>query len=288
MLLIALWISIAQAQDAGCSNALSTSEIATALRSAEEGYGSANPEQVKDNAAIALSALPCIQTEVPPSLVVQLHRVMALSSKLEGNVDRTRTAFAAARHVSENQLYQDPSLPEHIVPADRSFPIWSDFEAIPLSTRITTPMQAPGAETQIRLDGALSLERPTTWPVVYQSINQDGSVLQTQYLWPEDPAPNQVEPTVQADRSLNIPVILGAGSLVVAGSGAGLYLYTSKTEQNYCSSSEYDCSAEWLEENIKPRYAAATVLMIVGGVGLAGSGVVAIIGPQSLSIQLQW
>jgi hypothetical protein len=254
-MLLTLLLSTA---DAACEEPTSLSNVMATINTAEVAYGQLQTERFQQLAEQVNAEIPCVSDLVSREDARVIHRLMALRARVAGDSAKARTAFAASRW-----LEPTAGLPDHIVPDDRSFPEWADFEGIPLDTRATRPLTPPRTG-QLYLDGAPAQERPVAWPVIYQQVTASGQVQRTRYLWAEDPLP------VIEERSPRGPLVLGGVSAATLAAGAGLYasgwyVYRHNGCEQGCADDQHDY-ATTMSDVVGPA------LMAVGGAGLAGTG----------------
>ena len=206
--LVGLW---AKTGCAGCVVPIPSAQIDLQLQEAEASFSALDVEAYTTALDALAAALPCASQELTRPLVARLHRAQGYRAWLVRDVARAQQAFAAARADAP-----DYDLPSTLVPENH--PLRLDYVALPLDGRGSTLLPPP-AEGTVLIDGAQTLDRPMGWPAVVQHLSAQGAVLDTWYLWPDDPSP--VWPTRSAAGRPRVGLLVGAGG--AAALSTGLY-----------------------------------------------------------------
>lgn len=177
MLLLA---SIALAECTGEANRTSL-ELSTTLRQAESAYGDADVEGFRTATSAMDELLPCMEEQVPRSMVARLHRTYGIRAfVLERKPERAAAAFKGAR-----SLEPDYHFPADLVPAQH--PMAKLYESS-TETGPSNPIDRPASGALV-FDGRRRAERPLERLTLYQRIDSDENVAETHILWPGDPMP---------------------------------------------------------------------------------------------------
>lgn len=177
MLLLA---SIALAECTGEANR-TTLELTTALRQAESAYGSADVDGFLAATSEMDTMLPCMQEQVPRSMVARLHRTFGIRAFVDRQPERAAAAFRGAR-----SLEPDYHFPPQLVPAQHPMAkLYEENSEIGPSEPVDAP--ATGA---LVFDGRRRPERPQERLSLFQRIDSDENVAETVLLWPGDPMPS--------------------------------------------------------------------------------------------------
>jgi len=191
-----MWILLLNAALAAeCPEPATTITLGATLDQAESSYGDLDLDGFDEALGAIRAQIPCLQEVVPSPLVASLHRFEGLKAFLDGAPDRSQRAFAAARSIEPAYRF-----PRSVVPEGN--PVLDDYAAMDPATQesSTAPTPAAGA---LRIDGQLTQERSTSFPVLFQRVDGGGAVAESAYLWPSMPLPTyEVAPEVSdADRS---------------------------------------------------------------------------------------
>lgn len=277
-----LWSASARA--ANCPETYAIEQLNAMLDSSESAY-----RNLDDNyPAIAqkvVDALPCMADLIPRETAARLHREVGLQQMMAKQETKAQQAFAAARTI---QSYY--SFPEDLVPPGH--PVRTAYEAISIDAPKSTSIPSPSGAS-VRLDGDISLSRPTDWPVLFQMIDPTGKVVDTEYLWPETPTPAYQAASKKqassggASASPLAPVGVIGGILSAGMLGAGVALWVTG-EQDYagsvCTEGSPGFNGNWCNAAVVPRVGIGRVLTAVGGAGLIGSSLWLTVGPGQLTV----
>jgi len=203
-------ISLAWAAD--CPEPATTVTLAATIDEAEASYTDLDLDTFDASLASLRAQVPCLQELVPTPLVASLHRTEGLKAFLDGAPDSSQRAFAAARTLEPAYRFPRSMVPE-------GNPLLEDYEAMDPAEQVMAAVPAP-AEGSLRLDGRVSSERSTTYPVLFQRVDQAGAVVASAYLWPSMPLPNyELAPEGGEGPS---PGVKAARVGLFAGAGAAL------------------------------------------------------------------
>lgn len=166
---------------ADCLNAISNVAFTSSLAQAQSAYGDLDIEGFRTAMVQIRGDLPCLAEELPPHLAAELHRFEGLLAFTDRRSDRSTSAFAAARRIEPHYHFLDSFVP----PGN---PVLGDYTALNPDDGKDQVLAEP-AEGRIVLDGRSSLQRPESFPSVFQLVTDSGEVRSTSYLWPEDATP---------------------------------------------------------------------------------------------------
>lgn len=277
MLPLVFFLSAAQA---ACEAPVDISQLSMMLSDAEAAFNNMDDSYAATSQKV-IDALPCVDDVISRELAARIHREIGVLQLQTGKKDRALLSFGAA-HVLES-WYKFPE--GH---AARELYDGATIDASPASL-LPTP-----AEGNIRIDGDISLQRPTAVPTLFQLVTPTGQVLQTAYLWPGEPDPSYEAAgtsarsgggggglrTVGTAGAVLSTGLLGAGAALWVSGGAD---YSSDICDDTLSPNPH-YYGEWCNDSAVPRLGIGRILTIVGGVGLIGSGVTLILSPTSVEV----
>ena len=159
------------------------------LRQAEQAHRDLDIPRLQAETDQALAAVRCIDRVVPVLAAARLHRVVGLDAFTLQERDRATRAFAAARSV-------DPVFDYPLSHIPAGHPLRTYYTALPLDAGTSAEVTVPG-DLRLYFDGKPSTQRPLSCPSVAQVVGQDGAVISTTYLWPDDPLPVALAPAAQ-------------------------------------------------------------------------------------------
>lgn len=165
-----------------CAAPTSTAQVLAALELAEAAYAAADPTALEVAQEQALTSLPCVQETVSRSLIARFHRTMGLAAFVAADTPRAERAFAAARHIEPGYTFPAEVVPPGNPALDHYLALSVDHPA----AVALDPVPAPG---RLLLEGRPATDRPTTWPVVAQVLDETGHVVATAWAWPDQPLP---------------------------------------------------------------------------------------------------
>ena len=172
-----LWIWVMNVAWGVCP--ATSSDVLDAVDSAESAYENADLDAFLAAMLSLDESLPCANHAVARSTAASVHRVQGLRALVERKSQRLSAAFGAARGLEPE--YQFPNT---LIPTGN--PILNTYHESPLPLTEDQPAPAQGS---LRFDGRSSLARPINVASIYQQMGKAGAVLNTAYLWPEDPVP---------------------------------------------------------------------------------------------------
>lgn len=276
-----LWTASAQA--ANCAEPIAIEQLNSMLDESESAY-----RNLDDNypalAQKVLDAIPCMGDLVPRETAARLHREVGLQQLMAKQETKAQQAFAAARTIQSYYTF-----PEDLVPPNH--PARTAYEALSIESAKTTPIPSPQGGS-IRLDGDISLDRPSGWPVLFQMIDLTGKVVSTEYLWPETPLPNyptaskkQASGGGSASPLAPVGIVGGIVSAGLLGAGAALWVTGGADyDSALCDEASPAFNGVWCNENAVPRVGIGRTLTIIGGLGLVGSGLWMTVGPGQMTV----
>lgn len=280
-LLLLFWSSSAFA--ANCPAPVSIESLGQLLTDAEDAYKRMD-DAFPEVAQKVVDALPCMEDIIPTDTAARLHRELGLQELFAQRKDRAQQAFAASRTIQTYYVF-----PEDFIPPEH--PARVAFEALSTESTATIPLPSP-KEGGIRLDGEINLNRPTSWPTLFQQVDPTGKVVQTAYLWPEDAPPpypvSSKKDQRQAGRSGGIsPLPVATGMLSSGLLAAGLSLWITG-QQDYgselCDETSSTFNGPYCNEGPRVRIGVGRILTVVGAVGLGASGVWMAVSPSSVTV----
>lgn len=212
--MLLLWIGLARAAEADCPAPVDTGDLERAVAEAEAAFASLEVEALKAATDRLHALLPCLVDPLTRQLAADVHRYLGV--RAFGDRDPAApTYFAAARAIDPDRRF-----PPSLVPAGN--PLLEAWTAIDPATRTVEHAPPPAAGT-LQFDARTTLERPTSWPTLFQRLDADGAVVETAYLLPADPLPAYpvAEPSPPRPPRARGPLLAGA---VAAGvTTAALY-----------------------------------------------------------------
>jgi len=265
MWILTLVMGFAHAAD--CVESASTVTLGAALDRAEAAFGALDKEAFATEMEAARAQLPCLDEAMPTALAASLHRYEGLSAFLTGAPERAQRAFAGARLLEPAYRF-----PRSLVPEGN--PVLAAYEALDVAEDQVVAAPAP-ADGALRINGRVSLERSTSFPVVFQRIDGDGAVAESAYLWPSMPLPSyEVAPERSASSSGGVDVaavglLAGAGAAAIT-SGVLYGLARSHANRFDDPSTPYvDLASEQQAAN-QLGTASGVALGVAAGAGLGG------------------
>lgn len=173
---------------ASCPITISTTTFADDLAQAQATYTELDVDKFRTAMGQVHEDLLCLDEEIPPHLAAEMHRFEGLLAFLDRRSDRSTTAFAAARSIEPHYRFLDSFVP----PGN---PVLGDYSALNPDDGKSLTLIEP-EEGRIVLDGRSSLSRSTSFPTIFQLVDDSGDVRSTHYLWPEEPSPPYAERSV--------------------------------------------------------------------------------------------
>lgn len=264
-----------------CPHATSADELHRAAAAAAAAYYTLDQARFEDSLELVLSRLGCLSVEIDPILAAEIHRVVGLGAWLDRSSDRTAQAFAAARWGDPSWGFTPGTLPAEA-------PERALFEGItpgPAQGR-ALPQTNRGA---LSLDGVAGAERPVDRPAILQVRAADGRLVDTRYLWPDEPLPDTV-----SSRPISRPVIFAGASGVLALTGGVVACIGGirSLDPDFREASAFGdpAAVDHWRRGIVPWYAVGGTLAGLGGLGLAGVGVwVAVADPTAIvGVRGEW
>lgn len=210
---VALSLLVASAR-AGCAAPAGTEDIQAALAKAEIAYGNLDVDAFDAATDEAVAMVPCVSEPITRQLAASVHRFVGLRKFVSRDLDHARESFAAARSIEPGYKFPTSFVPE-------GNPVLREYEALDPATEVAVEVPTPKGG-YLLFDGNMGTSRPTTFPVIVQVMNGDGTVAATDYVEPGEPLP-VYEPGVAAapggSHHLRVPLAAGAGGLALV-SGA--------------------------------------------------------------------
>ncbi|MDP6931980.1 MAG: hypothetical protein QGG40_03650 [Myxococcota bacterium] len=265
-----------------CPTPYDNPALATRLHEAEQAFGTLDLEgfdRARDDASVML---PCLGEVIEPGVAASFHRLRGIAWYLAGDGSNAERSFAASR-----ALDPDLGLPLELVPAGHA--MREVFDAVALDNPTWEPLPAPRT-ARVYLDGREGPRRSRTWPSIIQVVDEDGSLQQTAYVWPDEAAPRYEVREPVATEAVQVPSVdmagetftpepsEGPGRLVWGGGltlGGGVVLAAVGYGQARVTAGKLDRAPEaqaWeTYEDGESAYALGSTLYWTGGaLGLAG------------------
>lgn len=211
-LLTALLVALPTAaapSEGSCLQTVTNRELNESIRSAEEAFSDLDAERFEVASERMQAQLPCARESLSPSLAAAFHRAEGLSWVMARDGARAELAFAAARAIDPGFRYPDDFVPP-------GSPVYENYFALGVATWTAEPVPPP-AWGKLYTDGLPAVERPRSWPTIFQHVADNGTVRDTWYLWPDDPLPRY--PMLEDRSRRRRRVLAVAGGLVAAGLG---------------------------------------------------------------------
>lgn len=264
------WLPAAQA--AGCETPWTAEMLTQKLDDAESAWRQFDEVVFPERSKEIVDNLRCVSEPLPSETIARLHRQMGLYEVFQRTPEQAEQAFAAARSIQNYYVF-----PEDFVPLGH--PVRSAYDALstdlPGSVKINSPK-----EGSIRVNGDITLLRPTAWPVVFQRFDATGKVVETAYLWPEDPTP--IYPSARTTSAQSTTTQKSGGSTALTAGAAGLLgvgvtLATSgwlDSSSALCDDSAAGFSAvqaDWCNQSARMRVGLGYALIGAGATALGAS-----------------
>jgi hypothetical protein len=156
-----------------------------------------------------LERVACAREPLPPAIIGGVHRVVATAASVEHQ--EVRIAPALASMMAADPGYQ---LPVELYSPSNAVRLSLAHASLLLREGLPRPLRTPSAGW-VEVEGASAQSMSTTRPSVVQYFDGAGAVLESRYLWPEDPL-GDWEPVaalnVAATQPGRAPLPLAAGS----------------------------------------------------------------------------
>ncbi|MDP6931498.1 MAG: hypothetical protein QGG40_01220 [Myxococcota bacterium] len=262
-----------------CPEPVAVAEIEVRLQAAEQAYTDLDVEGFNLALDESVLMLPCLDQAVPPRFAARMHRDLALRFFVGRETEKASQALAASRAADPGSTF-----PEALVPTSHSIQtLWgtvvSSYERVP------EPEQG-----QLIFDGVPGVERPGTRPTIVQLQAEDGSIVVSAYLVPENPLPpyrvrlptelavaepTVAEPVAAGRRRVGPGALLWTGAAAGAASSVVLYALASGSAATF---EEYH--AGWTTADLQAQR-RQTNSLVAGAMGVGvlalGSGVGAVL-----------
>jgi hypothetical protein len=206
---------------AACSAPTPQSELVLSLDVAERALLNLDAETFTSTLDRVMLSVDCLAEPADPTFALRLHQLVGVRHFMAGDERLAAAAFAAAR-----QTVPDAPLPKSLAPEGHR--MRGLYGLIPTDN---SPVEAltPPRQGSYRVNGAPALTRSAELPALVQHLSDDGRVLWTAYLYPNNPTP-WVEPARRAAPVEDAagPTTPSRAPLIAAGSlalvSAGLYV----------------------------------------------------------------
>ena len=262
-----LALLLAHTSAAACPGNASAVEVQRHLDRALVYYEQLEPEPFRTEAEAAREMADCVEDQLEPSLVAQLHRALGLHAYTREDIDAAVRSFASARRAEPGY-----ALPPTLVP--EGHPLRTDYTALdPLSVQLDrVPEPKRG---QLFFDGTVALERPADQPTVVQLIGGDDRAELSAYLSPGDPMPSYEAKRLVSPVEKPLIGTAAVGGLMALGTFTGAVL-SRGAYQNI------DDTTQQGQDALAPARSRTNNLLLAsavgGGIGLtAGISAVAVI-----------
>ena len=195
---------------AGCPAPVSTDDIQSALSKAEMAYGDLDVDAFDAATDEAVAMVPCISEPMTRQLAASLHRFVGLRKFVSRDLDHARESFAAARVIEPGYKFPTTFVPE-------GNPVLKEYAALDPASEVAVEVPTPKGG-YLLFDGSIGTARPTTFPVIVQVMNGDGTVAATDYVEPGEAMPVYEAGAADlpgSDHPLRAPLAAGAGGLAL-------------------------------------------------------------------------
>jgi hypothetical protein len=178
-MLLSLLISGALATD--CDRGWSRKAVLSSVSEAEQAHAELDVEGLHSAADEVRARLVCVGEPFTPVDAARLHRVEALSRFAGGDRDGAAMAFAASRALEPDWAFPANQVAE-------THPLRGVYKELPVHSAAYAGVPSP-ATGSVLIDGAERRGRPKDWPALVQILDDEGGVLTSAYLWPDDAFP---------------------------------------------------------------------------------------------------
>lgn len=260
------------AAHAACPNELRSTDVASALDTAEAAY--ANLEESGLLAAMerAHQSIPCVVDPISPSLAARYHRMVGVQRGTSLNdADGSKVAFAAARWI-------EPARELSWELAPKGHPLRSYYGAINLEDASFDDVEAP-RYGRVYFDGKPGTKRPQDWPTIVQLFGEDGAVSETVLLAPGDSMPRYelMPDTVDVPKSgptarqrPNRPLLIAG--LATGALAGGALAFAAQRRGAYNSAAMEVGDRSRLDATRAQTNTASTVSVALGGAAVLVTG----------------
>ena len=209
------WMLALLASPASACTPVTEAQINAQIQAAEVSFARLDTVTLQAEVDRISSLLPCVTDRLGATTIALWHQLQGFRSFIGRDLDRSRSAFTAARR----------TLPGLRLPADipATHPMALAWSAVALDSVPTTAL--PAVPGQLWVDGVASRERPSTIPALLQWEDARGHIRLTTYLWPEEPLPAILMPDPR--RSWRIPLAVTAG---LGATAAGLFYWRASAD----------------------------------------------------------
>ncbi len=214
MFLLLLLSLSANAQD--CPAPTYSTELTGAIKEAEGTFTDLDIPAFRSATDKLRTVIPCLRDPVTRSVAAEVHRFLGIRA-FGDKEPNAKLYFAAARSIEP--YYEFPS--SLIPPGNPLRGIYADLE-LGQGTSRDVPKPEVG---YVQFDGRTTLKRPVTWPTLMQRFDDEGVVVESAYLGPEDPMPTYAvstavevpDPIIKGKwPKARLPLMLGTGVAAVA------------------------------------------------------------------------
>ncbi len=178
-MLLSVFISVALAGD--CERGWSRNAVLAAVSRAEEAHEDLDVEGLHQAADQVRERVVCVGEALSPQEIARVHRVEALSRFAGGDHEGAAMAFAASRVLEPDWFFDPARVPE-------AHPLQGVYRQIPVHSAAYAGVPTL-EEGRVLVDGAERRGRPKDWPSLIQVQDEEGGVLTSAYLWPDDAFP---------------------------------------------------------------------------------------------------
>ncbi len=164
-----------------CSRSYDNSTLTAAIAAADRAIAAVDAGSLLAGRDTLLERLACAADPLPPAVIGGVHRIVATAASVERQ--EVRIAPALASLLAADPGYQLP--PELYSPSN---PVRLSLAHAGLLLRegLPRPLRTPAAGW-LEVDGASATATSTTRPSIVQALDGNGVVVETRYLWPDDP-----------------------------------------------------------------------------------------------------
>jgi hypothetical protein len=175
-----------------------TEAIHQAVADGEQAFANRNMEALLGAKLGASTMLDCLDAPVSPADAAAYHRLMALAAFTTSR-DLAKLEFHAARRLEPGY-----AIPAEVAPSGHPLVLFYD-EAASVDPGALQVIYPP-SNTYVVVDGVRGAQRAQGVPVILQLVSDDGRVMETNYLLPNEGLPSwsmsplDIPPTVAGVR----------------------------------------------------------------------------------------
>lgn len=259
---------------ASCVEPVSLAGFDARLDDAERAFAGLRVEAFGDTMDQVALELPCLAEPLTPLAAGRYHRLQGLRQFVAQNEERAVQSFAAARSADPEASFSEALLPS-------GHAVRQLYATYPLENGAYSAAW-PAVEGELRFDGQVTLDRPSSWPTVFQVVDPRGQATTTAYLFPDDPLPRYDALVPEPPPVAALPWIhtraqlrFSAASLGSGLAAGGLYAAALASRRTFDDLDHPDWGAEELRRQRGLTNGLVAASGVVGAVAV-GTGVTAV------------